>query len=108
MIRDDTLGAQVIQASVDFSGSGDNLVIPGVSNKIIKVLQYFLVIAGQTTLTFKSASIAITGPLEFSGSSADVQDFIQLPLTCLNAGDGFLINSSAAVQIGGTIWYIAS
>ena len=37
-------------------------------------------------------------------AAAHVQDYMQLPLTC-NSGDNFIINSTAAVQVGGTVWY---
>jgi hypothetical protein len=104
---DPTLGASVSQAVINFSASGDNIIVPGVAGQKIKVLQYFFVIAAATNLTFKSGTTAITGPLDFGSNAADVQDFIQLPLTCLNPGDAFIINSSAAVQVGGTIWYIS-
>jgi hypothetical protein len=43
--------------------------------------------------------------MDYSSVGAQVQDFIQLPYTC-NIGDPFIINSSNAVQVGGTIWYI--
>lgn len=102
---DATLGASVTQAVVNFSASGNNIVIPGIAGKRIKVLQYFFVIAAATNLTFQSASTPLSGPLDFGSNAADVQDFIQLPLTCL-PGDAFIINSSSAVQVGGTIWYI--
>ena len=102
---DATIGASVQQATVNFSSSGDNIVIIGVVGARIKVLQFFAVFAAATVITYKSGTTPISGPLVFPAASAQVQDFIQLPLTC-NVGDAFVINSSAAVQIGGTIWYI--
>ena len=102
---DATVGASVTQAPINFSGAGDNIIIGGVAGQRIKVLQFFFVIAAATNLTYKSSTTALSGPLDFSSVGAQVQDFIQLPLTC-NLGDAFIINSSNAVQIGGTIWYI--
>ncbi len=104
---DDTLGAHVTQAPIDFSGSGDNTVISGLLGQVIRVLQFFFVIGAATNLTYKSGANALSGPLDFSSAGAQVQDFIQLPLTC-NSGESFVINSSNAVQVGGTIWYIRS
>ncbi len=103
---DSTLGPQVLQSSIDFSGAGDNIAIVGSPKKIIKVLQFFFVLSAATNLIFKSAATALTGTMQYPSAGAQVQDFIQLPLTCLQAGDGFVINSSSAVQIGGTIWFI--
>jgi hypothetical protein len=101
---DATIGPLVQQAPINFAASGDNTVIIGAVGKMIKVLQFFYVVAAATNLTFKSGSTPISGPLDFGSNAAQVQDFIQLPLTC-NVGDSFIINSSAAVQVGGTIWY---
>ncbi len=102
---DATLGAQVQQAVVSFSGAGDNTVIAGVLGKTIKVLQFFAVIAAATNLTYKSGTTALTGEMDYISAGAQVQDFIQLPLTCFS-GDSFIINSSAGVKVGGTIWFI--
>lgn len=101
---DATVAANVQQAAVSFSGSGDNTVVVGLPNKQIKILQFFLVFAGATNITYKSGVTTISGPMDFSANAAQVQDYMQLPLTC-NVGDNFVINSSAAVQVGGTIWY---
>jgi len=102
---DDTLGSKVTQAAINFSTSGDNTIVSGVLNKTIRALQFFFVLAGATNLTYKSGSTALSGALNFPAAGAQVQDFIQLPLTC-NLSDSFVINSSAAVQVGGTVWYI--
>lgn len=101
---DATIGASVSQIPINFSASGDSIIVSGVAGKRIKVLQYFMVIAAATNLTFKSSQTTLSGPLDFGSNAADVQDFIQLPLTC-NPGDPFIINSSNAVQVGGTLWY---
>lgn len=106
MIYDVTLGAQVLQAPVNFNSSGDNTVIPGVMGQTVRVLQFFLAIADVTNITYKSGSSALSGPLTFTSAGAHVLDYGQLPLNCLNAGDSFVINSSNAVQVSGTIWYI--
>jgi len=102
---DATVGASVTQAPINFSASGDNIVIAGVAGQRIKVLQFFFVLAAATNLIYKSGATALSGPMDYSSVGAQVQDFIQLPYTC-NIGDPFIINSSNAVQVGGTIWYI--
>lgn len=102
---DATIGASVQQQVLNISFAGDSVVIPGIMGQRIKVLQFFLVVANATNLTYKSGSTAISGPLEFSANASQVQDFIQLPLTC-NVGDNFVINNSTGVVVGGTIWFI--
>jgi len=101
---DPTIGPLVQQAVISFSSSGNNVVVLGVTSQRIKILQFFLVLAGATNLTYYSGATPLSGPLDFSANAAQVQDFIQLPLTC-NVGDSFVINSTNAVQVGGTVWY---
>jgi hypothetical protein len=101
---DATIGPEVQQAAVNFNASGDNVVILGLVGSRIKVLQFFLVFAGATNITYKSSSTPMSGALSFGSNAAHVLDYMQLPLTC-NPGDSFIINSSAAVQVGGTVWY---
>jgi hypothetical protein len=101
---DATIGPEVQQGVINFNASGDNLVILGAINSRIKVLQFFLVISAATNIIYKSGSTPISGPLVFGSNGAHVLDYMQLPLTC-NWGDSFIINSSNAVQVGGTVWY---
>ena len=102
------LGAQVLQAAINFSASGNNTVVVGVAGKRIKVTRIFFVIGAATNLIFNSGSTALTGTMDFAANGAFVLDFDKQPLTCINALDSFIINSSNAVQIGGTIWYVIS
>lgn len=106
MIGDLTLSPLVQQQAINFTGVGDNIIIAGVAGKIIRVLQFFFVCSTATTLTYKSGSTPISGPLSFVSNGAQVQDFIQCPFNCLNTGDPFIINASLSVTIGGTIWFI--
>lgn len=101
----DTIGASVQQTAINFSGGGNNTVVTGVAGKKIKVLQIYLVLGGASNLIFYSGLTALTGLMDFSTNGAFVLDFGQLPLTCINTLDSFIINSSGAVQIGGTVWY---
>jgi hypothetical protein len=101
---DATIGPEVSQGVVNFSASGDNVVILGLIGQRIKVLQFFLVFGGAVNLIYKSGTTPISGTLTFLSNGAHVLDYMQLPLTC-NPSDSFVINSSAAVQVGGTIWY---
>lgn len=105
MIYDTTLGAKVLQAPISFSSPGDHTIIPGVNGLQVKVLQFFYVVSAAVVITFKSNATPISGPLTYTGNGAQVQDYIQLPLTC-NVGDSFVMNSDTAAVVGGTIWYI--
>lgn len=105
-VFDATLGSPVRQAAISFtsSGSGDHIIVAGTAGFKIAVLQFFFVVSADVTLTYFSGTTALTGAMPFLANGAQVQDFIQLPLTCAD-GDPFIINVSGTVTLGGTIWY---
>jgi len=104
MISDSTLGSPVTQVPITFTGAGDQILVPGIAGFKIGILQFFFVVSGAVTLTYKSGIAALTGALPFLANGAQVQDFIQLPLQC-NDGDPFIINAGSSVTLGGTLWY---
>ena len=104
-VHDATIGGNAIQAPINISGVGDNIVVAGVPGRLIKILGFFFVISAAANITYKSNGIALSGPMSFTANMSQVQDFIQLPLTCINPGDSFIINLSASVQLGGMIWF---
>lgn len=110
MITDATLGGVTYQIPINFAASGDNVIIQGLVDKQLKVLQFFYTVSDATVITFKSqtspgVAVPLSGMLVYGGNGAQVQDYMQLPLTC-QVGDSFVMNSSAAVTVGGTIWYV--
>jgi len=104
MISDPTLGSPTIQTPISFTGTGDQILVPGIAGFKIGILQFFFVVSGAVTLIYKSGSAVLTGALPFLANGAQVQDFVQLPLQC-NIGDPFIINASSSVTLGGTLWY---
>jgi hypothetical protein len=103
MIQDSTLGARSIQSPINLSASGDNIVIAGVSGQLIKVLQFLLVAGGATTLTLKSGASLISGPMSLEAGGTLILPYSSVPIQTISAGDPFIINSSAAVSVGGII-----
>ena len=96
-----------IAASVNASSSGDNTIIAGSTGLITRVYRIFLVIGGSTALTFKDgASNSYTGAMTFASGGSLVLDFQAEPWFIGTAGNGFVINSSNAVQISGTVYYV--
>jgi hypothetical protein len=108
MIQDTSLGARAQQAPINFSASGDNIIVPSMSGTFVKVLQLLLVSGGATTLIFKSGVSLLSGPMPMLASGSILLSYVQLPLQTLNLGDAFVINNSAAIQIGGIIWFLQS
>lgn len=105
--QDTGLGGPILQASVSFAASGDNTIITGVTGKIFKVTQIFLVLGAASNLIFKSNASAISGTLTMLANGSVTLDLAK-PLTGLATGDAFVINSSNAVTVGGTVWYVLS
>jgi hypothetical protein len=104
-IHDATIGPKASQIALNISGVGDNVVVAGAPGKLIKVLQFFFVMTAAETITYKSSGIPLSGPMSFTANMSHVQDFIQLPLTCVNPGDSFIINLAAGSQLCGTLWF---
>ena len=102
-LRDD-LVPWMNQVPINFTGSGDQVLVTGATGTRIAVLQFFFIVSATVILTYKSGATALTGPLAFLANGAQVQDFIQLPLMC-NDGDNFIINAAASVTLGGTLWF---
>ena len=100
------------QASISFSSSGDNTVVAGSGSTTIRIMRLSFVNSDTTTAT--SITIKDSTPTSFSGAFRLVSggsfggDSEGEPLYVTASGKGFVINSSAAVQISGTVWYTQS
>lgn len=94
-------------SAINFSASGDNTVVTGVTNLAIKVHGIFFTVGGATNITFKDgASTSLSAAVVFTGSGSsqtlqinDEAYFVTTP------GNNFVMNSSSAVQVSGTIYY---
>lgn len=99
----------ILTAAISFSGSGDNPVIAGVVGKSISVVAMLLAVGAATNITFKDGgSNLLSGafPLVANGSIAlDYSQDGKMPWYWTTAGNAFVINSSNAVQVSGTIYY---
>lgn len=101
---DPTYGSPALNIPLNFTGSGDQIIVGGTAGFKITIFQFFFIVSAPVTLIFKSGTTALTGPLPFLANGAQVQDFFQMPLTC-NDADPFIINASTSVTLGGTLWY---
>jgi hypothetical protein len=95
----------LLATPIDFSASGDNTVIVGVSGLLIKVYRYFLVVAQPTNLTFKNGAVALTGAVPLTSNEAMVFTFDTMPWFTMTAGASFVINSSGGGQVSGAAYY---
>jgi hypothetical protein len=94
---------------VNFSSSGDNTVITAISLTRFAIHRIWLVCAAATSLTFKDgASTALSGAASMSANGGLTFDATGEPWFVTSLGNAFIINSSAAVQVSGMVYYTAT
>ena len=95
-----------LPAVINYSTSGDKTVIAAVAGKRIVVTGGLIVCGAAVTLTFKSGSTAITGPMTFAaggGFGRDARPDSYLFRT--EAGQALILNLSADAAVGGCLTY---
>lgn len=102
--------AGIIQnAKIDFAASGDTPVVAAVAGKIVYIFRLFFIVGAATNIIFKDgAGVALTGAMPFLANGYMVLDPTECPWLQTSAGNGFIINSSNAVQVSGALGYIQS
>ena len=96
----------VSSAVINFAASGDNTVVAANTKVPINVTAIAFTVAGATNITFKNGATALSGAFVFTGNGSSMI----LPQNdrawyIAYAGNNFVMNSSNAVQVSGTIWY---
>jgi len=91
---------------INFSNTGDNTVIAGVTGTKINVYGIFYTVAGATNVTFKDGTTALSGAyvLTANGSSQTLHLFDEPYFACSDGKD-FIMNQSGAVAITGTVYF---
>lgn len=107
MPSSDYIYTNILSLPVNFANAGDNIVIPAVPGKLISVVRVFLVIGGATNLAFKDGSNLQSGPLPLVANATFVLDMAKdRPwFQTTNVLNNLVLNSSAAVQISGVVYY---
>jgi hypothetical protein len=92
---------------INITTAGDNVVVAGISGQVITVYSLFFQCGAATTITFKSGSTSLTGPMAFiagGGFNLFFGDSIYI-FTC-GVGQSFIINTSGLLpQVGGALLY---
>jgi hypothetical protein len=100
-------GQTVQRAKIDFATAATHSIIAAVAGKKHKIANIMFTVGGETNLTFKTGTTALTGALDFGGTDEPrgmAHNFGDHPLNCI-AGDAFQITSNAAVQVSGYVTY---
>jgi hypothetical protein len=96
------------RAAISFSASGDNTVIASDSTRAIYVWQLFFVnsdASTSTNVTLKEGSTSVSGAYKQAAGGSTALGCTGTPWAIAPAGSAFVINSSAAVQVSGTVYY---
>ncbi len=102
-----TFDSKIKRAVINFSASGDNVLVAAVPNTLISVVGLLLVVGGATNLTFKDGGNAISGPLPMLANGAialDVNSGLTWFLTSSTVNN-LVLNNSSAVQVSGVVYY---
>lgn len=97
--------ADLSESAINFSGAGDTTIIAGISGLLIRVYKIFFIVGAATNITYKNDGTALSGPLNFSANEGMVLDFDTKPWFTMARGSPFVLNSSNAVQVSGTVYY---
>lgn len=101
--------SQLTSAVISSAAGGDIAVVAGVAGKTIRVFRLILVVNAATSITFKdSTPTSFSGAMPIAANGGIVLDFNGDPWYTTAAGKDFVITSSAATQISGTIGYAIS
>jgi hypothetical protein len=94
-------------AKIDHAASGDNTIIPAVSNKTLKIFALTFVVSGAVNVKFKRGTTDLTGDLNFASKGQGVFSAINPPAFLMQtaAGEAFIMNLSAAVAVDGFVSY---
>lgn len=99
------------RTAISFSSSGDNTVIAADSTSVLYIWQFFFVNNSTTTdtnITLKEGSTSVSGAYTIASKGSHTAMCTGTPWAIVPAGSAFVVNSSAAVQVSGTVYYTRS
>jgi len=97
----------VRRKKIDFTGTGDSEIIAAVTGFLICISTLAFTVGGETNITLKSLATAISGAMDFGGTSEPrgmTHGLGDYPLKTA-AGESFVIASSIDVQVSGFVTY---
>jgi hypothetical protein len=96
-----------ISLPINLAGIASHVVIIGKQGLSIKIVSLFFTVSGATNVTFWAGAVPLTGPMDFGDSGEPKGIVIPFPFSPLelDAGAGFIIQSSTAVRISGAVCF---
>lgn len=97
----------VKDALIDVATTGDNQLVTAVTNKILRVLSYYLVCAGAVTVQFQDdAGANLTGDMSFAANGGISVYGHHKAMLDTGSGQGLDINLSGNVAVSGWLCYV--
>ena len=94
----------LLRAPINFSASGDNIIIPADPINRIIIHRMWLVCGGLSNLTFKD-NLASPAPIPMATNGAITFDATGEPWFITDPNTAFIINSSGAIQVSGEVYF---
>ncbi len=100
------IDGEFLQSAVVSNAGGGDIASPaGIAGTIIRVYRIMLVMGGITNITFKDGSTALSGAMPMLANGSFFLPMDGTPHYTTSLGNAFNINSSAGVQVSGTVWF---
>lgn len=103
--------SKLSQIAISFSGSGANTIVAASGSKTTRIFRLLLVVAGATNVTLQDTAgspVTFTGAIPLFPGGSITLGFEGDPHFVTASSTGFAVNSSAAVQVSGCVWYTQS
>lgn len=96
-----------VSVPINESAAGDLIIVPAAVGQVVRLYRLAIKFAAATNFTFKDGpGNDLSGPLPMDAGDSIVLDDSGDPWYQTAAGNALIFNSSSAVQISGTAWFI--
>lgn len=98
---------KILSAVINIATAASHTIISAVTGRKIKITSFLFTTGGDVNVTLQDGATALTGALDFGGTSEPrgiVSNFGDNALG-LTSGNAFVITLSAAVQVSGLVNY---
>jgi hypothetical protein len=95
----------VLSLPINCAAQGNNIIIPGATGIGYRIWKLWLVAAGGVTLTYQFDNTPMSGPVPLVTDGSHTVPYDGVVNFLIPVGSAFVINLSAPVQLGGTVYY---
>jgi len=96
----------LLHAAIEFSGTGDNILVTPPAGQRVVVYQLFALADAATIFRFKSGGTSLTGPLSIPAGGSITLDNNREPWFVTAIGEDFILNQSGTATVGGVVGYV--